>query len=118
MRCGGSFSPSSPIPAPGEPKDIEGPALFPLYQAFASPEESAWMRAAFAAGIAWGELKEALFERIEATVAPMRSRYQSLIADPAAIELRLQEGAVKARAIARPFLAELREAAGLRRLAG
>jgi tryptophanyl-tRNA synthetase len=101
---------------PGEPKDSERSALFQIYQAFATPEETAGMRAAFAGGIAWGEAKQALFERIEAEVAPMRSRYQSLIADPAAIEQRLQEGGARARAIARPFLGELRQAVGLRSL--
>ena len=74
------------------------------------------MRAAFAAGIAWGEAKEVLFERIEAQVAPMRSRYLSLVADPAGIEQRLQVGAARAREIARPFLKRLRQAVGLRRL--
>ena len=103
--------------APGEPKEPESSVLFRLYQAFATPEQSARMRDAFAAGIAWGEAKQALFERIEAVVAPMRGRYQSLIADPAAIEARLQQGAARARAIATPFLGELRAAAGLRRLA-
>ena len=102
--------------APGEPKEADGSALFRLYQAFATPEETAQMRNAFAAGIAWGEAKQALFERIEATVAPMRSRYQSLVADPVDIEKRLQRGAARARAIATPFLGELRAAAGLRRL--
>jgi tryptophanyl-tRNA synthetase len=101
---------------PGEPKDSEGSALFRVYQAFATPEETTGMRAAFAGGIAWGEAKQVLFERIEAEVAPMRSRYQSLIADPEGIEQRLQEGAARARAVARPFLGELRRAVGLRRL--
>ena len=101
---------------PGEPKDSERSALFQIYQAFATPEETTRMRAAFAEGIAWGEAKQALFERIEAEVAPMRERYQSLMADPAGIEQRLQEGAARARAIARPFLGELRRAVGLRTL--
>ena len=101
---------------PGEPKPIEGSAVLRLYEAFATAEESARMRAAFAAGIAWGEAKQTLFERIEATVAPMRSRYQSLMADAPRIEQLLQHGAAKARAIATPFLAELRRAVGLRKL--
>ena len=101
---------------PGEPKHSEGSAVFQIYQAFATPEETTRMRAAFASGIAWGEAKQALFERIEAQVGPMRSRYQSLVADPAGIEQRLQDGAARARAIARPFLIELRRAVGLRRL--
>jgi tryptophanyl-tRNA synthetase len=102
--------------APGEPKDADASALFALHRAFAAPEESARMRAAFAAGIAWGEAKQALYERIEATVAPMRSRYESLMADPSAVERLLQEGAARARAIAAPFLRVLRGAVGLREL--
>jgi tryptophanyl-tRNA synthetase len=101
---------------PGEPKDIEDSAVLRLYEGFATAEESARMRAAFAAGIAWGEAKQILLERIEATVAPMRSRYQSLMGDPQRIEELLQHGAAKARAIATPFLGELRRAAGLRKL--
>jgi len=101
---------------PGEPKPAEGSAVLRLYEAFATAEESTRMRAAFAAGVAWGEAKEILFERIEATVAPMRSRYLSLIADPPRIEALLRDGAARARAIAAPFLGELRRAAGLRGL--
>lgn len=101
---------------PGEPKDTEGSALFQLYQAFATPAETAAMRTAFADGIAWGEAKQALFERIEHAVLPMRQHYETLIAQPALIEQRLQEGAARARAIATPFLAEIRRAVGLRRL--
>ncbi|PKO52448.1 MAG: tryptophan--tRNA ligase [Betaproteobacteria bacterium HGW-Betaproteobacteria-21] len=101
---------------PGEPKEVEGSALFQLYQAFATPAETQAMRAAFAGGIAWGEAKQALFERIELAVAPMRERYEALIAQPALIEQKLQEGAARARAIATPFLGEIRHAVGLRRL--
>ena len=102
---------------PGEPKETEGSALFQLYQAFATPAETEAMRAAFADGIAWGEAKQQLFERIDQVVSPMRDRYEALIAQPALIEAKLREGAEKARAIATPFLAELRHAVGLRNLA-
>ena len=43
--------------APGEPKDVEGSALFQIYQAFATPEETAALRQQYADGIAWGEAK-------------------------------------------------------------
>ncbi len=102
---------------PGEPKQADGSALFELYQAFASADEATAMRTAFAEGIAWGEAKRILHERIEEVVAPMRERYMALIAEPARIEALLHEGAAKARAIATPFLAELRHAVGLRPLA-
>jgi len=103
--------------APGEPKDADGSALFQLYQAFSTAEETRAMRTAFDEGIAWGEAKQALFEQIEAAVAPMREHYLALVAEPARIEKHLHEGAAKARAIATPFLGELRRAVGLRNLA-
>jgi tryptophanyl-tRNA synthetase len=102
--------------APGEPKETEGSALYQIYQAFASPEEAAGLRQAFAQGIGWGEAKERLFERLDAELAPMRTRYESLMADPAAIETTLLAGALKARALVAPLMNRLRHAVGLRRL--
>jgi tryptophanyl-tRNA synthetase len=101
---------------PGEPKDTEGSALFQLYQAFATPEQTVAMRKAFAEGIAWGDAKQQLFAVIDAEIAPMRARYDALINDPARIEDILQAGAAKARAIATPLLKDLRFAVGLRDL--
>ena len=102
--------------APGEPKEVEGSALFQIYRAFASPEETAALRQAYADGIGWGDAKQLLFERIDREVAPMRARYRSLVDDPAELERILQAGAQKARARATPFLAQLRQAVGLRKL--
>ena len=102
---------------PGEPKDTEGSALFQIYQAFASADETAALAQAFAQGIAWGEAKDMLFERIDREIAPMRARYEHLIAHPQEVEVLLLQGAVKARAVATPFMARLRQAVGLRGLA-
>jgi len=99
---------------PGEPKDPDSSALFTIFRAFASEAESQAFRTALEEGIGWGEAKQVLFERIETDVAPMRARYDELMARPAQIEAILQEGARKARAIARPLVAELRDAIGLR----
>ena len=104
--------------APGEPKDTDGSTLFQLYQAFADPDETAAMRRAFAEGIAWGEAKARLFERIDVELAPLRERYLALVGDPAGIERVLRRGGERLRdGLARPFLARLREAVGLRDLA-
>jgi tryptophanyl-tRNA synthetase len=100
--------------APGEPKDPDDCALFTIFRAFASGTETAAFRQALLDGIGWGEAKQVLFERIEADVAPMRERYEALMADPAAIEAVLQQGAQKARAIAAPKVVALREVLGLR----
>ncbi|MFT4196804.1 MAG: tryptophan--tRNA ligase [Pseudoxanthomonas sp.] len=104
--------------APGEPKDSEGSALFQLYQAFATPAETAAFARAFAAGIGWGEAKQQLFERIDAEIAPARARYQELMARPGDIEKILREGGRRLRErYATPLLARLRAAVGLRDLA-
>ena len=103
--------------APGVPKQTEGSALFQMYQAFASAGETATMKQAYADGIAWGDAKHLLFERIDQDVAPMREQYQALMADPTKIEAILQAGASKAIALSAPFMSELRHAVGLRKLA-
>jgi tryptophanyl-tRNA synthetase len=103
--------------APGEPKDTEGSALFQIYQAFATPEETSQLRAAYASGIAWGEAKQLLLERIDQEIAPMRARYQHLMEHPEEVEALLLAGAKKARAFATPFIMLLRQAVGLRPLA-
>ncbi|WP_454832184.1 tryptophan--tRNA ligase [Pseudoxanthomonas wuyuanensis] len=103
--------------APGEAKDADASHVFQLYRAFASAEETAAMRQAFAEGIGWGDAKQQLFERIDAELAPLREKYEALIARPAEIESILRDGAQRLRAkYAVPFIAELRHAVGLRDL--
>jgi tryptophanyl-tRNA synthetase len=101
---------------PKVPKAVEGSALFQIYQAFASAEETDSLRQAYADGIAWGDAKQLLFERIDQEIAPMREAYLALLADPAKIEHTLLAGAAKARALATPFMGRLRQAVGLRDL--
>jgi len=102
--------------APGEPKEVEGSALFQIYQAFATPEETAALRQAYADGIAWGEAKQLLFERVDRELGPLRERYEELMAHPERVEAALRMGGERARALAQPFLARLRAAVGLRPL--
>lgn len=102
--------------APGEPKTVEGSALFQIYQAFATNEETEALRKAYASGIAWGDAKQLVFERIDREIGPMREAYEALMKDPAKIEAILLAGAVKARQLATPFMGRLRQAVGLRDL--
>jgi tryptophanyl-tRNA synthetase len=99
---------------PGEAKDPDNSSLFTIFRAFASEAETAAFRQALLDGMGWGDAKQVLYERIESDVAPMRERYEAFMADPAAIEVILQQGAQKARAIATPKIAALRDALGLR----
>ena len=103
--------------APGEAKDTEGSALFQIYQAFASAEETATLEKAYADGMGWGDAKQVLFERIDREIAPMRAQYEELINHPAQVDAILLKGAAKARELATPFIKELRHAVGLRSLA-
>ncbi len=102
---------------PGQPKSTDDSALYAIYRAFATPEEAAALRDRFAAGAGWGDMKQLLFERIDAELAPARASYEELLAAPQRVEQWLLAGADKARAIARPFLREIRHRAGIRPLA-
>lgn len=101
---------------PGEPKDAEASHLYLIYKAFAQSAETTAFRKELEAGLGWGDAKQRLCERIEQELGPMRANYQELMSNPARIEEILQEGARKARAIATPFIKELRQAVGLRSL--
>lgn len=101
---------------PGEPKDPDDSALFSIYAAFASDAERQSMRQAYQDGIAWGEAKQQVFELINAELAEPRARYEALIAKPDEVEAVLQAGAERARVLAEPFMASLREAVGIRPL--
>jgi len=102
---------------PGEAKSTEGSALFQLYQAFATPDETTGFAAAFGEGIGWGDAKQQLFDVVEREIAPMRERYEDLIARPGNIEDILRDGGRRLRErYAIPLLRELRDAVGLRNL--
>ncbi len=101
---------------PGEPKDADGCTLFGIYQAFATPHEVEQIRQRYADGIAWGEMKKVLFEKINEEITPARERYEALMQAPEHIEEQLQEGAQKAREISVPFIQELREAVGISKI--
>ncbi|WP_019938595.1 tryptophan--tRNA ligase [Bordetella sp. FB-8] len=101
---------------PGEPKDAEGSHLYTLYRAFATTTQSDVFRKQLEEGMGWGQAKQALYEKLEGEIAPMRERYDTLIANPARLEEVLLAGAAKARRLATPAIERLREAVGLRNL--
>src|SRR5210317_1145627 len=78
---------------PGEPKDTQGSAIFEIYRAFATEAETAAMAQRFADGIAWGEVKQQLFEYLNDHLRGPREEYAKLTADPAAVEAELVKGA-------------------------
>jgi tryptophanyl-tRNA synthetase len=101
---------------PGEPKQTEGSTVFEIYKAFATPAETGEVAAMYANGIAWGEMKQILFEYINDHLGPARDEYHRLIDDPAVVEQELRKGADKAREISMPYLDQIRHAVGIRKL--
>lgn len=101
---------------PGEPKDTEGSTLFDVYKAFATADETAAVEKQYAEGIAWGAMKQQLFEYINDHIGPAREEYDRLITDPSIVEAELKKGAVRARETATPYLNQIRSAIGIRPL--
>ena len=97
-----------------EPKDPEKCNVFALYKLFASKEQTAALDARYrAGGMGWGHAKEAFRELLEECLAEPREKYNMLLADTSQIDKILAYGAEKARAIAKPFMQEIRDAIGI-----
>lgn len=101
---------------PGEPKDTEGSTLYDIYKAFATDDEVKEIEKRYTEGIAWGEMKQILFEYINEHIKPARDEYQRLMNDPEIVEDELQKGASKAKEISAPYIEEIRYAVGIRKL--
>jgi tryptophanyl-tRNA synthetase len=61
-------------------------------------------------------MKQRLFEYINAQIKPARDEYDRLIADPAVVEAELKKGAERARELSVPYLDEIRDVIGIRKL--
>lgn len=97
-----------------EPKDPEGCNVFALYRLFADEAEQAALAGRYrAGGMGWGEAKQVLFEKINGEIAPMRERYDELMADKTQIDRILADGAARARKVARGTMERLRGAVGI-----
>jgi tryptophanyl-tRNA synthetase len=64
-------------------------------------------------GSGYGDFKAAVAESVVDFLAPVRERYEEIRPDEQALEATLGAGAVKARALAAPTLAEVRKAIGI-----
>jgi tryptophanyl-tRNA synthetase len=99
---------------PEQPKDPDTSTLVALLRAFADQRTVAAVEARYrTGGVGYGEVKSLLAEVIDAHVAPMRNRYDRLLADPAALDARLANGEQHARQRADRTLARTMAALGL-----
>jgi tryptophanyl-tRNA synthetase len=97
-----------------EPKDPDSSQIYLLYKLFATEEEQAALAARYrAGGMGWGEAKEELFRVANRVLAPMRERYDAIMADIPALDKILEQGAAKARPIAAATVKRFRKAAGI-----
>ncbi|SCL67052.1 tryptophanyl-tRNA synthetase [Micromonospora peucetia] len=102
---------SVPVEAPKEP---DSSAVFTLLERFGDPAVVAETRARLiAGGMGWGEVKAQLTEALNDRFAPMRDRYEALVASGSELDDLLAHGADKARKQTRPVLERVRDAIGI-----
>lgn len=96
-----------------EPKDPESCKVFALFQILASEEQVAEMEKNYLTGnYGYGHAKTALFELILEKFSTERKRYFHYMNHLEEVEAALQEGAEKARLIAKGVLQRVREKLG------
>jgi tryptophanyl-tRNA synthetase len=99
---------------PDQPKDPDACTLVILLRAFADAATTHEVEARYGTGgIGYGEVKALLAEVIEQHVAPLRHRYEQLLADPPALQERLMRGEQHATQRADQVLARAMIAMGL-----
>jgi len=96
------------------PKDPEGALVFELYKLVADQAQQAELAAKLRAGnFGWGHAKQALYEVLEAQLAPLRERYIELRSHPERIDAVLEAGAIEARKRAQKTMQRVRRAVGI-----
>ena len=100
---------------PGEPKD-ENCALAQIYALFTSKEKNSDFKKRLSQGLGWGDAKKELFEVANAYLSPMREKYNYYMQNPKIVEQILQDGAKKARFVARKVLNKVRKRIGVSEL--
>jgi len=101
---------------PEEPKDPQTDNVFAIYRHFAPAEDIARVRQGYLkGGLAYSEIKNELYERLEALFGPAREKYTHLMNDWGYLEKVLKQGAEKARSISVPMLERVKAAVGTSR---
>jgi tryptophanyl-tRNA synthetase len=100
---------------PEEPKDPDEDNVYNIFKYFATPEQDAAMRAKYQrGGFGYGEVKQELFEILEARFGPAREQYDAYMANPKTLEGLLMDGARKARYAGAKVMKKARRAVGVR----
>lgn len=97
-----------------DPKDPDTSHVFQILAQFATETEIADTRQRLTAGgYGWGQLKNDLADILDRELAPMRERYDALMAPGSDLDRILENGAEEARKRARPVLDGVRGAIGI-----
>ena len=99
---------------PQDPKDPDTCTLVALLDAFADPAVAREVRARYrTGGIGYGEVKGLLADELRTTLAPLRDRYEALLADAARLDAALEAGERHANQRAAETLRPMSAAMGL-----
>jgi len=97
-----------------DPKDPDASAVYAVFRQFASADEQRTVRDRLeAGGMGWGEMKDVLFETLDAHLSGPREEYARLMDDRAELDAILTSGAERARARATAILRSVRHAIGI-----
>ena len=100
---------------PEEPKDPDECNVFAIYRHFADVDAIEAKRQLYLdGGLAYGDMKNELYELLETTFSAKRDQYDRLMGDRAELDKVLENGAEKARDIAVPIMRKVRKAIGVR----
>jgi tryptophanyl-tRNA synthetase len=99
---------------PEDPKDPKTDNVFAIYKHFAKPEDIARVEKGYLeGGLAYSQIKNELYELLEAEFADARDRYGAYMQDWDYLDQVLLKGAEKARKLSIPKIAKVRAALGI-----
>jgi tryptophanyl-tRNA synthetase len=97
-----------------EPKDPDACNVYKIFRLFLDSERDQALRARYqAGGLAFGHVKQELFETVRDFFAPHAAKRRELLADPEGLRKTLAQGAEKARHAASKTLRKVRKKTGL-----
>lgn len=99
---------------PEEPKEPDECNVYAIYRHFADADAIEAKRQLYIdGGLAYGDMKNELYELLETTFSAKRDQYNTLMENRDALDNVLKEGAEKARDIAVPIMRKVRKAVGV-----
>ena len=97
-----------------EPKDPDTDHLYQLYSLFATDEQRQEVQAIYErGGFGYGDIKKRLADAADGFLNPLRARRAELASDDAYVAKALEDGAHRARKVAREVLSRVQKACGL-----